>query len=63
MNFIATIHRPTLTPEEREQRLEQIRQAAVRLVLAAENKEASNEKKIAEACDEYYARERSAAAK
>lgn len=32
---IVRIHRPTLTPEERAKRMEAIKQAAVRLVLAA----------------------------
>lgn len=32
---IVRIHRPTLTPEEREKRMKAIKQATVRLVLAA----------------------------
>ena len=38
---IATIrvHRPDITPEERERRLEEIRKAAVRVILAAERME------------------------
>lgn len=33
---IVTVDRPTLTPEERERRMEEIKRAAVRLVLATE---------------------------
>ena len=33
---IIVVHRPVLTDEERARRMEQIRQAAVRLILAAE---------------------------
>ena len=33
---IIVVHRPVLTDEERARRMEQIRQAAVKLILAAE---------------------------
>lgn len=36
MNNIITVQRPTLTAEEREKRLNQIKEAAARLVLATE---------------------------
>lgn len=36
MKAIVTISRPTLTEEERARRMEEIKQAAVRLVIAAE---------------------------
>ena len=36
MTNIITIHRPELTAEERARRMEQIKEAAARLVLAAE---------------------------
>ena len=36
MQNIVRIHRPTLTDEERARRMEQIKAAAVRLLLAAE---------------------------
>lgn len=36
MKNIITVQRPTLTDEEREKRLNQIKEAAARLVLAAE---------------------------
>ena len=35
MNAIVRVHRPELTAEERERRMEQIKQAATRLVVAA----------------------------
>lgn len=36
MNNIIRVHRPELTAEERARRMEQIKEAAARLVLAAE---------------------------
>lgn len=33
---IIRVHRPDITPEERERRLEEIRKAAVRVILASE---------------------------
>lgn len=36
MNNIIRVHRPELTPEELERRMKQIKEAAARLVLAAE---------------------------
>lgn len=33
---VSTIHRPVLTPEERAKRMEEIKQAAARLVIATE---------------------------
>ena len=41
MDHIITVHRPELTPEERERRMKQIKEAAARLVIAAE-KERNN---------------------
>mgnify|MGYP005613225993 CR=1 FL=1 len=38
-NIIAKIYSPILTDEEREKRMEKIKQACVRLVLSAERKE------------------------
>jgi hypothetical protein len=35
MNCIIRVHRPELTAEERERRMQQIREAAARLVIAA----------------------------
>ena len=35
-NYIARIHRPELTDEERARRMEQIKQAAINLILATE---------------------------
>lgn len=35
-NAIIRIHRPNITPEERERRLGEIRKAAARVILAAE---------------------------
>lgn len=37
-NIIATVYSPILTDKERERRMEQIKQAAVRLVLSKETK-------------------------
>lgn len=34
--IVTTIHRPELTPEERARRMEEIKQAAVRLILETE---------------------------
>ena len=34
---IVRIHRPNLTPEERDKRMEAIKQAATKLILAARN--------------------------
>ena len=36
MQNIVTIHRPELTPEERERRMKQIKEAAARLIVAAD---------------------------
>ena len=36
MNAIVTIHRPELTTEERAKRMEEIKQAAARLILETE---------------------------
>ena len=41
--IITTISRPTLTPEERAKRMEEIKESAVRLVLATQR---ANLKKI-----------------
>lgn len=38
------VHRPELTPEEYEKRMENIRRATVRLVIAAERAHAKREK-------------------
>ena len=38
-NIIATVYSPILTDEERERRMERIKQACVRLVLSAERNE------------------------
>lgn len=38
-NIIAKVYSPILTDEEREKRMERIKQACVRLVLSAERKE------------------------
>ena len=35
-NIVATVYSPILTDEEREKRMEKIKQACVRLVLSAE---------------------------
>lgn len=35
-NYIARIHRPELSDEERAKRMEQIKQAAIQLILATE---------------------------
>ncbi len=37
-NIVAKVYSPILTDEERERRMEKIKQAAVRLVLSAEAK-------------------------
>lgn len=34
---VVRIHRPTLTPEERSKRMEAVKQAATKLILAARN--------------------------
>jgi hypothetical protein len=39
-NIIAKVYSPILTEEEREKRMERIKQACVRLVLSAERKDA-----------------------
>lgn len=39
MEHIIRVHRPELTAEERAKRMEQIKQAATRLVIAAKRKE------------------------
>lgn len=39
--YIIKVHRPELTAEERERRMEQIKKAAINLILAAERKEAT----------------------
>ena len=36
-NIVATVYSPILTEEERERRMERIKQACVRLVLSAES--------------------------
>ena len=36
-NIIATVYSPILTDEERERRMERIKQACIRLVLSAES--------------------------
>ena len=41
-NIIATVYSPILTDEERERRMEQIKQAAVRLVLSEKKRKDSN---------------------
>ena len=38
-NIIAKVYSPILTDEERERRMEKIKQASIRLVLSAERKE------------------------
>lgn len=38
-NVIATVYSPILTPEERERRMEMIKQAAVRIVLYGKKQE------------------------
>lgn len=45
MKVIVTVTRPALTNEERAKRLEEIKQAAVGLVLATERQKASKGKK------------------
>ena len=35
-NYIIKVHRPELTTEERAKRMEQIKQAAIRLIVATE---------------------------
>lgn len=35
-NYITRVHRPELSAEERAKRMEQIKQAAIQLILAAE---------------------------
>ena len=37
MNNIITIHRPELTEDERERRMERIKEAAARLIVATDN--------------------------
>ena len=39
--FIVTISRPTLTPQEREKRMAEIKKAAVKLVIATEKAKAN----------------------
>ena len=41
-NNVARFHSPILTDEERERRMERIKQAAVRLVLSVESKKGIN---------------------
>ena len=41
-NNVARFYSPILTPEERERRMERIKQAAVRLVLSTEEKKGNN---------------------
>lgn len=38
MKNIITVHRPTLTDQERQRRLDQIKEAAARLVIATEER-------------------------
>ena len=38
MSNIITVHRPTLTDEERQRRMNQIKEAAARLVIATEER-------------------------
>lgn len=45
MNII-TVRRPELTPEERAQRMEAIKQAAVKLVLETERQKSKKGKKL-----------------
>lgn len=40
-NIEVTIHRPELTPEEREQRMEDIKRASAKLILEDEKQKAS----------------------
>lgn len=40
-----TVHRPDLTPEEQAKRMEEIKQAAARLVLATEKSKIRKERK------------------
>lgn len=42
-NNVARFYSPILTDEERERRMERIKQASVRLVLSTERKERQNE--------------------
>lgn len=42
--FIITVSRPELTPEERARRMKQIHDAAARLVLAAEREKRKKER-------------------
>ena len=42
MNCIIRVHRPELTAEERERRMQQIREAAARLVIAAARERKEN---------------------
>ena len=44
-NTIARIYRPILTPEERAKRMQQISEAAGRLLLSVEKAKANTEKK------------------
>lgn len=41
-NNVARFYSPILTDEERERRMERIKQAAVRLVLSVDNKKGNN---------------------
>ncbi len=43
MQNIITVHRPELTPEERERRMTQIKEAATRLVIATEKERRTKE--------------------
>lgn len=43
---IVTVIRPELTPEERARRMEEIKQAAVRLVIATEKAKAKKRKEV-----------------
>lgn len=43
--IVTTIHRPDLTPEERAKRMEEIKQAAARLVLATEKTKLKNNRR------------------
>ena len=44
-NNVARFYSPILSDEERERRMERIKQSAVRLVLSVENKKGSNDDK------------------
>lgn len=43
MNVVIRVHRPELTPEERERRMAEIERAAVNLILAAKERKFEDE--------------------